>query len=116
MRPVVFDAQEAVPVAPTVTGVAPNGKLGTTANTFLVPGGTSVTGFSWTDNAATEYKYVVARKVNKTFQDIGTALANARSLTLTQPVTVAKGSSVVFAVRAVGANGTGETQITVVGQ
>lgn len=113
MRPLVFDAKEAVPVAPTVTALLPAGQLPAGASVLKVPAGATVSQLSWVDNAATEYKYVVSRSVNGgAFQDLGTALANATGITLPTPLSIPKNTAWVFAVRAVGANGTGETRVT----
>jgi FtsP/CotA-like multicopper oxidase with cupredoxin domain len=91
MRPMVFDPLDAAPGAPT--GLALNGKL-----------------LSWTDNADTEYKYEVFVKsspASKNKTVIGTALANASSLTITSRVNAGQ----YLGVQAVGAAGTVESAV-----
>jgi FtsP/CotA-like multicopper oxidase with cupredoxin domain len=89
MRPMVFDANEATPAAPTFA-----------ANAYA----TASKVLTWTDNAATEYKYQVYTVNGGTVRQVGTdLLANATSVTLT--TTTAPSSSQKIVVVAVGAKG-----------
>jgi hypothetical protein len=97
MRPVVFDAAEATPPAPTMAVPAP---------TYSATNGVAL---SWADNATTEYKYTVTRSpVAFPNQPDGTTtvslLANATGYTDTT-IDLTKGaSSYTYTVTAVGAN------------
>jgi FtsP/CotA-like multicopper oxidase with cupredoxin domain len=91
MRPIVFDANEAVPLAP-LRLAASSGALGRGVQ------------LGWTDNSATEYQFRVMRANggSSVFTPIGTSLANGGSYfdNTTQPLTAYR-----YQVVAVGANG-----------
>nr|CAA81037.2 mofA [Leptothrix discophora] len=110
MRPIVFEANEAVPLAPTTLALK-NGAstLGATSTAA-----TTVTEITWVDQSQTEYQYLVERSLNGgAWQSVGTSLANATSHTLATPVAIDSGSKVDFRVTAVGANGTASASASV---
>ena len=108
MRPIMFHANEAVPLAPTLAA--------TTSTTTGVP-------LSWIDNASTEYKFDVMRAdvlpdniTLGSFATVGSALANANAYfdaTAVGTTNASGGTSMAYKVAAVGANGVGESGIVV---
>ncbi|ACB36048.1 Fibronectin type III domain protein [Leptothrix cholodnii SP-6] len=92
MRPIVFDANEAVPTAPGALTASANGS------------GSGVL-LGWSDTSATEYQFRVLRATGAAgtvFTPIGTALANGGSYL---DNTAQPGTSYRYQVVAVGANG-----------
>jgi hypothetical protein len=110
MRPVVFHANEALPIAPTVG----------TADTAVSP--STGVDLTWTDNSSTEYKFDIQRAdvdalgATGTFASVGSALANGSTFndpTATGPTNASGGTSLAYKVVAVGAKGTAESGIVV---
>jgi hypothetical protein len=122
IRPMIFHAKEAVPLAPSETSAVMNG---------------TAVDVSWADNATTEYKFEIWRAdklvnldandptVNLgSFELIGTALANSSRFqdTLQRPdgspllvnnLNVSGGDALAYKVVAVGANGSSESPIAI---
>lgn len=110
MRPIVFHANEAVPLAPTSLSV----RNGNTALGNNVAANTPVTEIRWADQAQTEYQYLVERSVNNgAWESLGTALANATSFALPAGSVLAEGTVWKLRVTAVGANGTASSEATI---
>ncbi|MDP4302523.1 cupredoxin domain-containing protein [Leptothrix discophora] len=110
MRPIVFHANEAAPLAPATLSV----RSGGTVLNNNVAANTPVTEIRWADQAQTEYQYLVERSVNNgAWEPLGTALANATSYTLPAGTSLAAGTTMKFRVTAVGANGTAASEVTV---
>jgi FtsP/CotA-like multicopper oxidase with cupredoxin domain len=107
MRPIKFNANEAVPLAPTVTALGP-----------LADGGT--VNLIWTDNSQTEYKYEVTRMavmapgVAAVAVPATKLLANSTTFSDKPPVNIG-GDLLTYAyqVAAIGANGVGATTVAV---
>lgn len=103
MRPIVFDAKEAAPLAPTsLAAVAASNVQGQPY------GGVTV---SWADNASTEYQYILERAVGATstaFSTYATLPANSTRFIDTQ---VSALTTYRYRVTAVGANGSAVSNI-----
>lgn len=105
MRPVIFHANEAIPLGPTLAAPVPDA---------------SSVALAWTDNSSTEYKFEIQRAdvmadgvTLGAFVPVGTELANATSFIDAAPVNLSGGSSLAYKVVAVGANGAGESGVMV---
>jgi fibronectin type 3 domain-containing protein len=101
MRPVIFNANEAVPLAPGL-------------NVAELQSGGAAALLQFTDNSATEYKFSVRRADVDTatglktsaFSEVGTQLANGRDFV---DATIAPNASYAYKVAAIGAAGEAES-------
>jgi hypothetical protein len=106
MRPIKFNANEAVPAAPTVTALGP-----------LAAGGR--VDLIWTDNSSTEYKYEVTRMATMATGVVPVVvppvslLANATGYSDTPPAIGGDVLTYTYQVAAIGANGVGATSVAV---
>ncbi len=106
MRPVKFNANEAVPLAPTITALGP---LAAGAQVNL----------TWVDNSQTEYKYEVTRMavmapgVAAVAVPPNKLLANATAYSEALPAIGGNVLTYAYQVAAIGANGTGAATVTV---
>jgi hypothetical protein len=99
MRPVKFNANEAIPLQPTAMSAV------------IGDGGTAA--LTWTDNSVTEYQYLVKRApvINGntpnagSYATISTLLANSHSFTDTPPLKPVNVTNYSYKVTAVGATG-----------
>ena len=98
MRPVIFNANEAAPAAPSLLSGAATANLVT---------------LNWSDNAVTEFQYTVERRIGAgAFGPAVPLLANANRYA--DPVPLAAGATATYRVTAVGANGSASATTTVV--
>ncbi|HEX6098416.1 MAG TPA: NF038122 family metalloprotease [Thermoanaerobaculia bacterium] len=81
-----------------VSGTTPGGQVPATPSNLSATGtSTTVIRLNWTDNSNNETEFRIEQKVGATFQDIGSAAANATQINVTG---FAAGQSATFRVRA----------------